>query len=160
MNKLNVFGYGYYSWRAPFSNIGAFFRNIKYAYQRVTRGFCDYDAWDLDHYYTELIAASISYMRKNLHSYPPNMTFKEWEDILFEIQEHFEKANDTNSFYENPYRELFFEILKTGSSLEGDNEKLIRKNYYKIEEKNRELRAKELQEGLTMLLKYFRDLWD
>lgn len=160
MNKLNVFGYGYYSWRAPFSSIGAFFRNIKYAYQRATRGFCDYDAWDLDYYYTELIAASISYMRKNLHSYPHNMTLKEWEDILFEIQEHFEKANDANSFYENPYRELFFEILKTGSSLEGDNEKLIRENYYKIEEKNRELRAKELQEGLAMLLKYFRDLWD
>ena len=44
-NDLNVFTYGYYSWRYPknwFSNIKNFFRSIIRAWQRATKGYCDY----------------------------------------------------------------------------------------------------------------------
>ena len=53
MNKLNVFNTQWCPWKYPnnwIRNARLFFRQFKWAYQRMTRGFCDFDTWDLDSY--------------------------------------------------------------------------------------------------------------
>lgn len=50
---MNILKFGYSPWKYPsnwFENIRQFFRNIKFAYQRVTRGYADPDIWDFDSY--------------------------------------------------------------------------------------------------------------
>ena len=69
MNKLNVFsntdGFGRIS-----GNIEYFFDNIKYAKQRITRGFADCDVWDYNSYLKKLFADGLVYLADNLLSYP------------------------------------------------------------------------------------------
>ena len=69
MNKLNVFsntdGFGRIS-----GNIECFFDNIKYAKQRITRGFADCDVWDYNSYLKKLFADGLVYLADNLLSYP------------------------------------------------------------------------------------------
>lgn len=49
-NKLNVFHFGY-SHKFTLWNIKNFFRTLKWAWQRATKGYCDWDRWDLDFFY-------------------------------------------------------------------------------------------------------------
>ena len=58
MNDLNVFKYKTYS-RNPIKNIRNFFQKIKYIYQRASKGYCDWDLYDLDNFYLNLLSKSI-----------------------------------------------------------------------------------------------------
>lgn len=53
-------------------------RNIKYFYQRGTRGFSDADTWNLSHYYANVIANSLEHMRDHSTGYP---ALKEWDEL-------------------------------------------------------------------------------
>ena len=59
---------------------------IKWSYQRVARGFCDWDAWDLDHFYLELIIESLKHFKKCTHTYPGReeygKTSEDWDRYL------------------------------------------------------------------------------
>ena len=74
MNKnkdlLNVFTYGYVSWRCPLTNIKQFFRNIKYAYQRITKGYCDQDKWNLNTYLSNLLYLSLTDLSEHHCGFP------------------------------------------------------------------------------------------
>ena len=69
MNKLNVFsnkdGFGRLS-----KNIVYFFDNLKYAKQRVMRGFADCDTRDFNSYLKKLFTDGLDCFAANLHSYP------------------------------------------------------------------------------------------
>ena len=52
---LNILKFGYGTPRHIIHNFCQFLRNIKFAYQRVTRGYCDADVWDLDQYLSALL---------------------------------------------------------------------------------------------------------
>ena len=68
-NNLNVFRYGYLKKR-PLSNIRQFFRNVKYAYQRSTKGYCDYDLWNLGDTILHLINQSLKEFTAKTEGYP------------------------------------------------------------------------------------------
>lgn len=134
MNKLNVFGYGFWPARCVFHNTKAFFRNIKYAWQRVTKGYCDYDVWDLEDFYTKLFINSLGDFVKDLHSLPPDFEEEEdWIERINEIRQHFiNSEEDPESYKKNP-DELFEELA---------------------------YREKELKIALEMLSKVYTELWD
>lgn len=70
----------------------AYARRAKAFWQRGRRGWADADVWSLDTYLAPLISGAVTCLRDNLHSYPPDMTFEEWERTLTEIVEGFEEA--------------------------------------------------------------------
>ena len=97
-NELNVFHYGYHSHKPKywFSNIKQFFTNIKYAYQRATKGFCTHDVWDLDTYYARLISSSLKEFRQNISKFSYNVTEDKdidntdrWDYHIWDIEQHF-----------------------------------------------------------------------
>ena len=55
-------------------NIKWFFRSFKYAYQRVRRGYSDYDLWDIGDYIIGLSAQALEDFSKKTHSYPDEYT--------------------------------------------------------------------------------------
>ena len=161
MYKLNVFRskYHYYSWKHPsqwFKNIKLFFRQFKYAWQRITRGFCDADIWNLKRYYENLFHATLTHFANNLHSAPNNFYDEElsvgpWQDYLREMARHFYNADMTNDVLENEYKEAHW--------LNPDNEELS-KQYFSREHEIAEWCNEELKKGLDMLQEVFEDLWD
>ena len=159
MYTLNVFHTKYYSWKCPsqwFKNIKLFFRQFKYAWQRITRGFCDADTWDLKDYYTNLFHATLTYFANNLHDAPYNFFDEElevgpWQDYLLEMARHFYNADSSNGVIENEYEEAHLLNL--------DNEELS-KQYVARENEIVKWRSKELKKGLDMLQEVYEDLWD
>lgn len=71
-NELNVWSVPMAPWRI--SNLGDnlrdIIRRIKWSGQRVTRGFCDYDTYDLDLYYRRLIVKSLKQFVRKSHTFP------------------------------------------------------------------------------------------
>ena len=80
MTKMNVWKSGMI--RTPKD----IWRHIKWSYQRVVRGFCDYDAYDLDVYYLDLLIASLKHFKKHTHTYPGRgdygKTSEDWDRYL------------------------------------------------------------------------------
>jgi len=108
LNELNVFKYDYASLKylkSWFTNIKQFFRNIKWAWQRATKGYCDRDAWNLDSYYLQLFYHTLKHLAKNTHGYPGTGEFADteghdgyeaWQKYLSDMADHFENAQEWN----------------------------------------------------------------
>ena len=102
--NLNVFTMCSYSpWRYPsnwWSNIKQFFRHFKWAWQRVTKGYCDFDCFALDDYYLKLIPSTLRTLSEDTHGYPEKFnTPNKWQEELIGIAENFEAAATTEEEY-------------------------------------------------------------
>ena len=104
---------------------------IKWAWQRVFRGFDDRWYWSLYGMITEIIPKCIRKIRKDGTGYPGNITNKEWKIILKKIEDGFIALNKIETF--------------------GD---------CKYNSKKYKQRLKKYEEGMKLFLKHFRNLWD
>lgn len=169
MNNLNVFNTSYSPWKYPTNwirNIRLFGRQFKWAYQRITRGFCDYDVWDLDTHLSELLAQTIEHLAKTSHSYPGTEefpTYESWETYLMEIANKFKYSL---SELPNEYEDAW---LKTWDNKEFDKifngektpeEEAITKDYLDKELANDNLKRKAQNQALIMLFHIYNHLWD
>ena len=87
-NVLNYYPYSWKTFHGFTGNISYFFKNIKCAYQRATKGYCDRDLWSLNDFYTSLFIDSIGEFNDTCNTYPgvsPYDTEKKWEAVLTEI---------------------------------------------------------------------------
>lgn len=55
---------------------------IKWAWQRVTRGYDDRLFWDVDAYLSPIIRDGLTYLRENGHGYPSDISLKKWNKAL------------------------------------------------------------------------------
>lgn len=165
MNKLNVFNTQWCPWKYPSNwirNARLFFRQFKWAYQRITRGFCDFDTWDLDNYYLELFYQTLNHLAENTHGWPSNEkfpNFEDWQNYLKELADYFYRADDTNDFYEHPAEDKWWnDIEKQGDIIQAKSEHtddMIAEAidlYYK--------RDNDMREGFDKLKEVFWNLWD
>ena len=148
---MNIFSFGIYSHKPRwwFSNIKQFFRNIKYAWQRATRGFSDPDWWEFDSYLSRIISGGLKTLDKNRHGFPTELYSQlgeedgnqEWSKILSEISAKMEK----------------YERLKL-SEYPPDNlpPEAIREWY-----ENNQKEAENAWNGaIDLLKKWHNDMWD
>ena len=67
----------------PFwKKIKNFPRCIKWAWQRVTKGYCEVDTWDLDRYYPRLMKATLLAFKQNSDGCPWDRSIAEWDNLL------------------------------------------------------------------------------
>lgn len=161
--ELNVFKHGYWTWRRPFENIRQFFRNIQYAWQRATKGYCDADLWNLDGFYGQLLINSLTEFNKKRHGYPGTITDEEWDKILNEIIHHLKEGMPDS--HENCYWDelsLGLEDQGTGIYTPVSDEKYEKLRTLWMQEETRitELEAEEAKKGLELLGKWWHHLWD
>ncbi len=59
-------------------------REIKFAYQKITRGYCDRDVWSMDIFFFETFSKMLRQLKRDTHSYPGfnGMTMRKWKGIL------------------------------------------------------------------------------
>lgn len=170
-NTLNVFKFGYHSssWRHPIESIKYFFRNLKYAWQRATRGFSDWDLWNLDSYYSNLIWKSLESF-VNMHKYgtpSEDITIDEWNEKVHSVAELFRNSIEDESDYRNKFEEEynrdFYQYL---DEHENDIDAFMHyspknsEEYWEEEKKISQMRTNSLYEGLNKLKEIWFDLWD
>lgn len=167
MNELNVFNNPYCFWRAPFQWFKRFFRNIKFAYQRVTKGYCDYDCYDLDSYYTAIITNTLRELAAHHYSHPFGMEPEEWTEKLNDIASKIENSSEKYEEIHVPSRAEWYEHYckkpeQEGEALENwncENDKL-REKMNKEEQEYFTYRTMCKNEALDLLKEYWYDLWD
>lgn len=165
MNKLNVFKPDYCPWRYPsnwIKNIRLFGRQFKWAYQRITQGYCDFDWWDMDTYLTMLMADMIDELAKKSHGYPGNKEFptpESWENYLNEIVA---KLRYSLNDLPNEYEEAWIKTWENKEFLQEKTpeEKEITNKFLDKEISNWGLRDKALFEALDMIKHVYHNLWD
>lgn len=169
MNNLNVFKNYWSPWKYPSNwirNARVFFRQFKWAYQRVTRGFCDYDYWDLDTYLSELMAQSIKMLADNTHGYPGTEefpTYESWKEYLYKIVNLLRYS--LNEDMPNEYEEAWTATWKDKDILDALNnktpeEKEISNKYFDKEYENECLKRKAQDQALDMIKHVYNNLWD
>lgn len=168
-NELSVFQPTYYQWYRIDKKIKQFFRNLKWAWQRVTRGYSDYDIFDLDYWLVRLLPQAIRTLESKLHGHPYDITEEEWRKYLIEMATHFENYNaewgnpvDLPSF---SIQEIFekngVKLHRLGiDEVKNQDYKEKHKLWLEEEKKHNEYIKEELHKGLSMLEARFGDLWD
>jgi len=192
-NNLNVLTYSYSPWRYPSnwcSNLKQFFRNIKYAHQRITQGYCDQDVWNLDSYYSELFYKTLKELANTTHGYPGYGEFADtetesgydkWVNYLNEMAEHFintqEWREDTpmNIERDKAWEEMNKYITKWSFEKEHPDDKYsrlveeysdevqynrARKKWLDKERKSSNFRVSEKDKAFEMMRENFFHLWD
>ena len=179
MNSLNVFNNPYYKWRYPscwLKNIRMLLHSIKYAYQRVTKGYANCDTFDLDNYYLNIFTGTLNHLADNHWGYPGNDEFdtdEKWTAYLKEMAQKFYQANESNEYYDTPEADKWWEWVQqhpgTWKKEKVGNMELSRHvredgPYDKsMMEEDRFLawcREQDMREGLDMMKHVFFSLWD
>lgn len=163
MNQLNVFNNPYYKWYYPqywHKNIRMFFRSIKYAYQRITKGYANCDTFDLDNYYLNIFTGTLNHLADNHWGYPGNDEFPDdesWTKYLKEMALKFYNANESNEAYPTPEADKWWKWIE-------EHDKNIDNPYsetmFEEGNENDKKRDKEMHEGMKMLDHVFWSLWD
>lgn len=71
-------------------------RRAKWKRQRIHRGFCDWDWWDLDYFYLNLFVSSLRHYAKNTIGYSPSLapSFEEYQQRILRLADMFEELAD------------------------------------------------------------------
>ena len=165
MNKLNVFNQYYSPWKYLSNwtgNFRLFFRQFKWAYQRITRGYCDADVWDLDSYYLDLFYDTINKLADITHGYPGTEEFstpEAWDSYLRDMAMCFYRANESNDYYPHPAENEWWEEVSNmkapwnhhSPKSEAMCDEAIKLSFQRVE---------DMEKGIDMLKHVFFNLWD
>ena len=123
---------------------------IKYAYQRVTRGFDNPMIWNYHSEMTSMTIKILTIFKKNIHGYPSQLKDrKEWKQILTKIIKGF-KAQQTidNAEYMRPTKQVYKTGIFKGTP------------YLRIDKPMLARLEKRRDEGFKLYIKYYSNLWD
>lgn len=159
----------------PFQWIGHYWREIKFAWQRMMKGYSDRDTWDIDHWFLETMPNILEDFNKNRHGYPSDVSDEQWEKILNDMIKYFKNADEETTDFINKYSEQWDKMITTkwikwektedglykffnepGTPEEDD----ISKKHSEEEMKKFEYMKENLHKGLELFEKYFYALWD
>lgn len=169
--NLNVFNrHNFYSWRYPKwwgKNIGIFFRQFKWAYQRITKGYCEYDWIDLDKYLAQLMADTIDELAEYGIGYPGFGEFdapEKWKAYLKKIVLKLRYSlTELPNEYEEPWLAIIHDNdlwpINEKHTPTPEQEELMRKYSEKtIENEQKQFQAQ--LNALDMIKHVWGSLWD
>lgn len=149
-----------------FHNIKVFFRGIKFMFQRATKGYCDYDLYELDTFYRKLFISSLTEFASKTDSCPDTLIYSEWIEILNRIITLLKESDYTNSENcINKYQDDLDKLLENvnikdflDGNLSEENLK-IKKEFFDEEINLSNIRNEKQKEALSLLSEYFNELW-
>ncbi len=140
MNIFKVKGYGTrYYLTHPWYWLREWRKKLVFAWQRITRGYADWDVWDLDQWMLEILPRMLDQLADNTHTYPLDIGDKEWSKYLHGLASNLrlctdEAADKLNEYYDEFHNNLILHTEKkddgfTHAHVEINDE--IRDNYFK-----------------------------
>ena len=157
----------YYTWKNPknwWDNIKLFFRRFKWAYQRATRGFADYDIWSMDSWILGIFNGALTQLVNNHWGYPCNDKFPEdedWTKYLHEMADLFYKADESNAAYSHPAYDKWAAYLDEHPNINIlQDENPYSKEMYLEECELSKKRQEDFEKAWKMMGEVFFNLWD
>ena len=97
-----------------FSNvktIGDFFRSLKWAWQRATKGYCELDTYGVSDWFLNTLPDMLVEIKNNCTGYPDELTEDEWIRILDRMIFLLREANVDTCTKINPYKAEYSRIF-------------------------------------------------
>ena len=135
----------------PFMNIKEVYLHIKWAFQRVYRGWDDRAAYGIDFFLAKIVPELIEGMKKYGNSYPKDLTPDEWIDVLNEISDGFKAAHRLQNDDFPAWNDL------TPEDWEKDMQP---KEFWDRLQEQQDEAIKTFYEGLDKFAEHFFNLWD
>lgn len=133
-------------------------REIKWFYQRGTRGWADYDAWSIDCYVAKIIPPMVRKIMKDGYGTPFDLTEREWHNILKKIAHGFEAYLAID---DAPYTLIYNGDGKKKKALVQNNYSMGWRDYkIKTNDKLKRKLESEYKSGMELFVKHFGNLWD
>ena len=126
---------------------------VKWAWQRLFRGWDDRVAFGIDWYLAENMPAWIERMKKYGNSYPFDMTPEEWNKVLDEIADGFRAGHRVLNGDLSAWKELW-DSGWTGGDIPNPDE-----FWPKMKGQEKEALEK-FDRGMELFVQYFWNLWD
>ena len=150
-------------WKFPndgniFRRIGGFFNKVKYAKDRARKGFCDYDLWDMDIFFVDLIIRSLEEHKEYTCGYPDGKysSFEDWTNAIEEGIGHFKKYKYLMDDNNNVYYPAYMQAIRK----EDDSDKQVIRDKFDAEGREMYEEAKnELRLGFEFLTENLGCLW-
>lgn len=119
-------------------------RYVKWFFQRGKRGWADCDTWNFDWYLSNVIIGGLEYFRDNNHSYPSELSsVEEWNSVLDQMIDGFKSWQKIVGFGNGEYFSKLTDEL---------GEKEASRIY--------EQKLAEVEEKMSLLIKWYGNLWD
>ena len=132
-------------------------KNLKYCIQRIRRGYCDADLWDIDSWFISVIVPMLRQFNKTRTGWPVPI---QEEYILENAEKH---GMDHDEFFCNHCEEIdeasnkkWSEILNTLA----DDFELVEKMYFSRTPNEREKQEELKNKCFETFSKWFFYLWD
>lgn len=117
----NVWSGDEFRWqlREPYRLPHLVFQNIKYSWQRITKGYCDKDLWNIDGWFMDIMPNMLQQFKENRHGSPGilgtdyvnadgircnDTCHQEWDEILDKMIFLFREMNEETCQKKNPMR--------------------------------------------------------
>lgn len=161
----------------PWKWVRQLWRNMVEAHQRITKGYCDSDVFNMDSWMLKIMPAMLREMAEKEFSYPGSAPFEtpeKWGTWLTGMAERLERLqlpwSDTKNEFEKPYFEGEAALRAASQKSEGgldvtwvtptseEVEELHQKWLARIKELNEE-EKKETIDVFVELATYLRLLW-
>ena len=108
-SKITLLEKSYYPWYCFGKRFIYFIGKIKSIWERITKGYCYEDVWNLKDFYLEIFIHSLRDLAENHNNYPSDMTPDSWSTYLNEMANHFEHSkeelNNSNSFTYSTFKQ-------------------------------------------------------
>ena len=161
MNVLTNFEYSKrYYLTHPWKFVSKCLANAKYAWQRITKGYCDLDWWDMDSWLLKILPSMLKVMAAKTISYPAPLDIKEedsekyyqeWISFLKQLAADFEWCQEDNIDKENEYYEAFHNDI---------HNKEISEKYIQRCTELENMREEKIKTAFAALADNIWELWD
>lgn len=166
-NWVNVLTDFPYSKRYYLTHPWKFFKdcylNIKYAKQRICRGWCWVDMIDMNDYLMEIIPDMLRCMARDSWGYPgrePFETPEKWSAWLYYIAGELEECKEENYEKRNEYYEEYMKQFEDPNRNINSPQTELDKKYFAREKELYEEAVKRRTKALTEAIKFWDYLWD
>jgi len=144
---------------------------IKWAWQRLTRGWDDRVIWSIDYYLSEMMPAWLRRLKRVQHGYPCQFEGKpeKWDEVLDTIIDGFEAAKQINDCdfpvwdwlrereVERYGRELDIFSLEDQAKMDVVKEEINFREVYEAQEAGA---MERFHEGIALFVEHYFSLWD
>lgn len=134
---------------------------IKYAIQRITRGYSDRDIWNIDLWFEKTVIPMLKQLRKTKHGYPICFEeVEEWNNVMDTMIHYFQEMNPDTCSLKNEYEEAMYNLFEANYTESESIRKAITDKYTARQKEIDEYCEKNKNKAFNLFSKWFRSLWD
>lgn len=148
----------------PFKFFKEIRSNIRHAWQRITKGYCNADWWNMNDWMVAVLPKMFRDMADKGYGCtmkePFNGDFEKWKSWLYKLAYDLESCSEDAQNKRNEYYEPYMKFVLTNSEKYSAEQKEIFRKYLNRSEQLWKESEDTVKEVFAEIGKHFFDLWD